>query len=57
MSISAIALDPERLLEEPGRVYEGLLDWVAGTVEGVWYLLSEPEQLIRAIPAMFEFAS
>jgi hypothetical protein len=56
LSISSIALDPERLLEEPGRVYEGLLDWVAGTVEGVWYLLSEPDQLIRALPAIFEFA-
>lgn len=55
-SIGGIILDPERLLEEPGRVYEGLLDWVAGTLKGVWFLLSEPDQLIKAIPAIFEFA-
>jgi hypothetical protein len=46
-----LSADPLRQLE---RTAAGMLDWLSGTVEGIWMLLSHPDQVLEGLAHLAE---
>lgn len=41
---------------EPERAAQGILDWILSNVQGIYFMLSHPDEVLKAIPALFQFA-
>jgi hypothetical protein len=42
-------------LSEPHRAVVGMTDWILSNLQGIWFMLSHPDDVLRAIPSLLEF--
>jgi hypothetical protein len=40
---------------EPMRAVQGIVDWILSNAQGIYFMLSHPDDVIKAIPALFQF--
>ena len=40
---------------EPHRAVQGILDWILSNVQGIYFMLSHPDDVVRAIPSLLQF--